>query len=257
MTARRFRAIAIGTGLVAVASVSINSGRTLRVVDMTGTPVRTVLVIYHHEGGRPNPVHPVTYQASGRSVAQSDTDGRVRIPMSVHVHWPFPVETNPRLIVDLVYAPSLHNGLATIYGRQVSQPGAFLVENDLATVRLGNCSENPALWEGTMLNVSSMIERLLYERRFGQPRQRPRGETARLTQTLIDHFTSDYAAFPEQYGTVARPTPEMPAVVRLGTDAERLAWQEMIAGDLAREPLWGDVAKRLFAGDVERFARDR
>jgi hypothetical protein len=31
----------------------------------------------------------------------------------------------------------------------------------------------------------------------------------------------------------------------------------MIAVDLAREPLWGDVAKRLFAGDVERFARDR
>jgi len=257
MTARRFRAIAIGTGLVAVASVSISRGRTLRVVDMTGTPVRTVLVIYHHEGGRPNPVHPVTYQASGPSVAQSDTDGRVRIPMSVHVHWPFPVETNPRLIVDLVYAPPLHNGLATIYGSQVSQPGAFLVENDLATVRLSNCSENPALWEGTMLNVSSMIERLLYERRSGQPRQRPSAETAQLTQTLIDHFTSDYAAFLEQYGTVARPTPEMPAVVRLGTDAERQAWQEMIAGDLAREPLWGDVAKRLFAGDVERFARDR
>ena len=257
MTARGFRTIAVGTGLVALASVSVNTGRTLRVVDMTGAPVRTVLVIYHHEGGRPNPVHPVTYQASGRSVVQSDSDGRVRIPMSVHVHWPFPIETHPRVIVDLVYAPPLHNGLATIYGSPISQPGSFVVEHDLATVRLSNCSANPALWEGTLRNVSSMIARLLYERRYGQqPRQRPRAETAPLTRRLIEHFTSDYAAFLEQYGGVARPTPEMPVVVRLGTDAEKQAWREMIARDLAREPLWGDVARRLFAPEVERFARD-
>jgi hypothetical protein len=30
----------------------------------------------------------------------------------------------------------------------------------------------------------------------------------------------------------------------------------MIARDLAREPLWGDVARRRFASDVERFARE-
>jgi hypothetical protein len=30
----------------------------------------------------------------------------------------------------------------------------------------------------------------------------------------------------------------------------------VIARDRAREPLWGDVAKRLFASDVERFARE-
>jgi hypothetical protein len=257
MIARRFGAIAIGgTGLLALASVSVNGGRTLRVVDMNGAPVRPVLAIYHHEGSRPNPVHPVTYQASGRSVIQSDSDGRVQIPMSVHVHWPFPFETAPRLIVDLVYAPPLHNGLATIYGSQVSQPNAFSVESDLATVTLNNCSENPALWEATMRNVSSMIERLLYERSYTQPRQRPRAGTAQLTRRLIEHFSSDYAAFLERYAAVARPTPEMPAVVRLGTDVERQAWQEMIARDLAREPLWGDVAKRLFASDVERFARE-
>jgi hypothetical protein len=257
MTARRFGAIAIGgTGLLALASVSINGGRTVRVVDMNGAPVRTVLVIYHHQGSRPNPVHPVTYEASGRSVIQSDADGRVQIPMSVHAHWPFPIETHPRLIVDLVYAPPLHNGLATIYDGEVSQPGAFVVENDLATVRLSNCSENPALWEGTMRNVSSMIERLLYERSYHQRRQRPRAETPQLTRSLIEHFTSDYAAFLERYGAVARPSPEMPAVVRLGTEAERQAWQAMIARDLAREPLWGDVARRLFASEVERFARE-
>jgi hypothetical protein len=256
MTNRGLRAIAVGTGLVALACVSLNGGRTLRVVDANSAPVRTVLVIYHHEGSRPNPVHPVTYQASGRSVVESDTDGRVHIPMSVHAHWPFPIETNPRLIVDLVYAPPLHNGLATIYDRQISQPGAFLVEDDLATVRLNDCSENPALWEATMQNVSSMIDGLRYEGRYLQPRQRPRAETPQLTRRLIEHFTSDYAAFLEHYGAVARPMPEMPAVVRLGTDAERQAWQDMSAGDLAREPLWGDVARRLFARDVERFAQD-
>jgi hypothetical protein len=172
------------------------------------------------------------------------------------VHWPFPIETSPRLVVDLVYAPPLHNGLATIYGTPISQPGAFLVETDLATVRLSNCSENPALWEATMMNVGSMIGRLLYERDHGQARQRPRAETGQLTRRLIEHFTSDYAAFLERYGDVARPMPEVPAVIRLGTDAERQAWREMIARDLAREPLWGDVAKRLFASEVDRFARE-
>ena len=159
MTARGLRVIAIGTGLVALASVSLNSGRTLRVVDANGAPVRTVLVIYHHEGGRPNPVHPVTYQASGRSVVESDTDGRVHIPMSVHAHWPFPIETNPRLVVDLVYAPPLHNRLATIYDRQISPPGAFLVEDDLATVRLSNCSLRAsrcgATWPDACSHVTS------------------------------------------------------------------------------------------------------
>jgi hypothetical protein len=257
MITRRLGAIAIGgAGLLALASVSVTGGRTLRVFDVNGTAVRTVLAIYHHEGSRPNPVHPVTYEASGRSVIESDADGQVRIPMSMHVHWPFPIETNPRLIVDLVYAPPLHNGLATIYGTNISQPGAFVVETDLATVRLSNCSANPALWEGTLMNVSSMVDRLLYERDHAHARRRPRAETAQLTRRLIEQFTSDYAAFIERYGAVARPMPEMPAVVRLGTDAEKQAWQEMVARDLAREPLWGDTAKRLFGREVERFARE-
>jgi hypothetical protein len=257
MITRRFGAIALGgAALLALASVSVTGGRTLRVVDGNGEPVRTVLVVYHHQGGRPNPVHPVTYEASGRSVIQSDADGQVPIPLSVHVHWPFPIETNPRLVVDLVYAPPLHNGWATIYGTPVSRPGTFRVETDLATVRLSNCSEDPALWEGTMMNVSSMIDRLLYERDHGDARQRPRAETAQLTRRLIEYFTSDYAAFLERYGDVARPMPEVPAVIRQGTYAEKQAWREMIARDLAREPLWGDVARRRFASDIERFARE-
>jgi hypothetical protein len=246
----------IGSGLLVLASVSINCGRTLQIVDLNGAPVRTVLVTYHHEGGRLSLAHPVTYEASGRSLIQGGSDGRVRIPLSIHVHWPFPIEMHPRLIVDLVYAPPLHNGLATIYGRGISRPGAFFVDDDLATVKLGNLSEDPGLWEGTMRNVSSIIGRLRYERSFGQPRRRPRAQTAELTRRLIEHFTSDYAAFLDRYGDVARPRPEMPAVVRQGTAAERQAWEEMVELDLAREPLWGDVARRLFAVEVERFARE-
>jgi len=43
--------------------------------------------------------------------------------MSVHVHWPLPIESHARLRVDLLYAPALHNGLATIGDRSIAQPG--------------------------------------------------------------------------------------------------------------------------------------
>jgi hypothetical protein len=104
------------------------------------------------------------------------------------------------------------------------------------------------------MNVRSMIDRLLYERSFRRPRRAPRPETAALTRQLIEHFAAEYAGFLERYDDVPRPTPEMPVVVRDGTEADRRAWEEMTARSLAREPRWGDHARRLFAHDVERFA---
>ena len=255
MTRRRFRVIAVGLALLTLASGSIERGRTLQIVDMSGAPVQDVLVVYHHEGDRPNPAHTTTYEASGRSLIQSSSAGRVEIPLSAHVHWPFPIETHPRLSVDLVYAPALHNGLATIVGMASAQPGAFVVARDLANVTLGDLSERPDLWEGTLRNVSSMIGRLIGDQTSRPPRRRARPETTALTRVLIGHFSREYSAFLDRYGDVARPRPEMPNALRLSsTEAERRAWEKMIDQDLAREPRWGDVAQRLFARDVERFA---
>jgi len=230
-----------------LSSVSINRGRTVRVVDLDGVPVDGVFLIYHHEGHRLNPAHSTTYEASRRSIARSRSAGSVEIPASVHVHLPFPIATHPGLRVDLVYAPALHNGLATIGDRAVTRPGAFYVSDDLASVRLADLSESPALWEGTLGNLSSILGQLIGERSGTGP------ETTALTHVLAGHFAQEYRAFLERYREVARPQPPMPAGLQSSTGEER-AWKEMVDRDLAREPRWGDVAQRLYARKVGHFA---
>jgi hypothetical protein len=194
MTRRHFLALAIALALLALLSVSIDRGRTLRVVDISGAPVEGVFVVYHHEGHRPNPAHTTTYDASSRSIAQSRSVGRVEISPSVHVHWPFPIETHPGLRVDLLYAPAFHNGLATIGDRAIAQPGAFDVAGDLASVRLVDLSDSPALWEGTLRNLSSIIGRLIGEQSSSPPRRRARPETPALTRVLAGRFVQEYGA---------------------------------------------------------------
>lgn len=247
----RRRLIVIGLALLVLASVSLDCGRVLRVVDTNGSPVRTVLIVYHREGGRLN-LHPQTYQASAPSVLEGGPDGRVWIRPSIYMHLPFPLETHPTITVDLVFAPLLHNGLATIRDRAILDPGGFRVDDDLATVTLSDLAENPFLWQGTMMNVSSMIERLLAK----DARQLPRAKTVEL-RLLIGYFTAEYQAYLARYGDVFRPRPEMPDVVRLGTVADKQAWEAMVDRDLAREPRWGNVARRLFASEVERLSRER
>jgi hypothetical protein len=256
MTRRRFRGIAVGLALLALASVSVARGRTLHVVDMNGAPVPGVWVIYHHEGARPNPAHSTTYQATGRSLIQGDSAGRVEIPLSVHVHWPFPIETHPSLRVDLVYAPDLHNGLATIGDSAIARPGA-VVADDLATVSLADLSSNPEGWEGTLMNVRSIIGDLISERTLRPARRNAGPETMALTRVLIGDFSHEYRGFLDRYGDVARPRPEMPRALRSSsTEVEQQAWEAMVERDLAREPLWGDRAERLFAREVERFVSE-
>jgi len=165
----------------------------------------------------------------------------------MHVHWPFPIETHPGLRVDLVYAPAFHNGLATIGDRAITQPGGFEVGDDLASVSLADLSDNPVLWEGTLRNLSSIIGRLIGEPSSSSPRSRPEA----LTRLLAGQFAKEYGAFLDKYRNVIRPRPPMPPGL---TDQERQAWNEMVKRDLAREPLWGDIAQRLFAREAERFA---
>jgi hypothetical protein len=253
--ARHLRLVVIAAVLLVLASVSIDCGRGLRVVDTNGSPVRTVLIVYHHEGRRLS-FHPQSYQASAPSILESVPPGRVQIPPSIHAHKPFPLEAHPKIIVDMVYAPSLHNGLATIRDTGIYTPGAFRVDDDLSTVTLSDLSGTPLQWQGTMMNVSSMISQLLIERSSGDSSNRPRPVTAELHR-LIQLFTADYEAFLVRYGDVARPRPEVPAVVRFGSPADRPAWEKMVDTDLAGEPHWGDVARRLFAREVERFSKER
>jgi len=251
MTRRWSLAGALALALLALSSVSVHCGRTLRITDMNGAPVEGVFIIYHHEGSRPNLAHPTTYQASALSVAQSPSGGLMEIPPSVDVHWPFPIETHPRLRVDLVYAPTLHNGLATIVESAVAKPGAFQVGEDLASVRLADLTDTPVLWEGTLQNLSSIVSRLMASD-SKPPRRRATPETEDLTRVLAGQFVQDYRAFLDKHGNSARPKPPMPAGL---TPDDVRAWNEMVDRNLAQEPLWGDSAKRMFGREAERFDR--
>jgi hypothetical protein len=66
MGRRWSRALALSVAVVAMASVSINCGRTFVVSDTLGAPVRGGCVAYHHEGTTYAVVEAISYRLVGR-----------------------------------------------------------------------------------------------------------------------------------------------------------------------------------------------
>ena len=248
MSQRWSRSLALAVVVLAMASVTIDCGRTFVIGDAGGTPVSGVYVAYHHEGRTYSVVESVTYQASPLALLQSDASGRVVIPWAVHAHWPI-IQGGAEPTIDLIYAPTLHNGLAWVSHRTaVSRPREFDVSPDLASVRLEDVSTDPSLWQGTLMNLGSLLSRLT-----SQPTRSL--DTSRLTGELIDHFTREYAAILDRYGETPRAVPSMPESVRWSTEEEKRAWQAMTDKDLAERPRWGDELRRRFATEIDIYAR--
>jgi hypothetical protein len=242
------RVLIVALAILIAASVSIRFGRTITIADARGAPVAGAYVAYHDEGTTYAVVEALTYLASGQTVAKSDAAGRVAIPWAVHSHLPL-VQSAPQLNVDLIYAPSLHNGLAWVSRLgAVSRPGEFQVSDDRRDIRLEDLSGDPEKWQGTLMNLGSLLGRLT---------SRPTSDdrTSALTQELIDRFRSEYAAILDRYGDVPRTPPVMPAAVVNDTDREKQAWHAMVEKDLAARPLWGDELRRRFATEVDVYNR--
>ena len=190
----------------------------------------------------------VTYQASHLELLKSDSAGRVVIPWAVHARWPF-IETPPKVSVDLIYAPTLHNGLAWITrGVAISRPREFEVAPDLTFVRLEDVAGDPVLYQGTLENLSSLLGRLTSQPTSGDA-------TPGLTGELIAHFKSEYAAMLDQYGETPRIAPSMPPAVTASTDQEKREWQAMVDKDLSERPRWGDELRRRFATEISVYNR--
>jgi hypothetical protein len=241
---------AVLLAIVAATSITIERGRTVRVVDAHGAPVPGVLAVFHYEGSRLNFVHTSTYRAGPLSLARGDAGGRVEINRSVHVHPPFPLEGSTRLVVDLLYAPSLRNGWATILQSAVARDEIWSVAEDLETVTLHDLSDRPELWEGTLRNVSSVAHQLLAAKTSTTI------QGGDLLNEWLAGFSQDYTAFLARHGEALRPRPQMNAALSATTsDADRRSWEEMTDRSLQQEPRWGDLVRRLFASDVEQFAR--
>ena len=152
MHRRRVIALVLLVLLVA-ASVSYTSGYTLDLVDSDGRP-QTAYALYTHQGYWLNPVHPVSYNATRFTVVRSDDNGRLTIPAAVHVHWPFPLQTHPKLWIEMIYVPRLHNAWARIVQpAPASEAGIWQMTTPNRAV-VFDVSDCPEDWHGMLSNLS-------------------------------------------------------------------------------------------------------
>jgi hypothetical protein len=232
---RRSAAIVAVLVLLVVATVSVDGGRTFIVTDMQSDRVGGVYVAYHHEGTTFALVEAPSYRATPQSLTKSDADGRVVIPRAILLRWPL-IQSPPLLNIDLIYAPSLHNGLAWV-SRQavVSRRGEFEVSPDRSLVRLADLTGDAVRWQSSLMNLEGLL-RSLFGVGTGD------AQTAHMADELLEHFKQEYAAILARHGDTPRPRPPIAAGL---TEQERAATVAMIDKDLAARPLWRDELTRL------------
>jgi len=240
MHRRRLIALVL-LALLVVASVSYTSGDTLDLVDSDGRP-QTGYALYTHQGYSLNPVHPVSYNATRLTVVRSDDNGRLTIPAAVHVHWPFPLQTHPKLWIEMIYVPRLHNAWARIVQRSpASETGIWQMMTPNRAM-VFDVSVRPERWHDTLSNLSFFMSSAV--RDVDHSRPRPLLE-------LIGHFRAEYNAFLVRYNDWPRPLPAMPP---LFTDEEKRRWKAMVDNDLSQRPTWGMEVRRLYEGEVSNLA---
>jgi hypothetical protein len=234
------------TMLLVMASVAYTGGYTLETVDANGQGV-TAYAVYNHRGEWLNPAHPVSYNATRRTVVRSDEAGRLRVPAGVHMHFPFPLQTHPKLWIEMVYVPRLHNAEGRISpSYTASTAGVWEMDAAARRALVFDLSDRPERWQATLSNLSFFIGPLV----SGEVRDLDHSAAAPLAE-LIGHFRAEYDAFLTRHGDVRRPQPPMPV---LFGDEEKRRWVEMVEADLAREPTWGMQIRRLYAVEVSRLA---
>jgi hypothetical protein len=253
---RRLRLAAVVIALLLVAgSVSYSCARTYTFVDEANTPVDPIYVVFYHSGSRPNPVHPISYRASTLRVIRSDAPGELVIPGKLHVHLPFPIETHPSVDVELVYAPSLHNAWGRLHVDAFPLPTLFGLDRNRRKATVTDRSTTPDAWHGTLSNLSSVINRLVAPAVDGhQQLVSTDSTTVALTRELIEHFRSELAAFLTRFENTPRQKPEMPPYARWSGPEEQKRWAEWVEADLAREPTWGALVRRLHTDELRYFS---
>ena len=257
---KRLRWIGLGLiALLALGSFSISLPRTFELVDERGVPHTTAYVAYLYEGHLLNPVHPVTYRDKPLALARGDEMGRVAIPMAFHAHLPFPVATHPSFRMELAYVPNAHNALGQIHDGAPARPGVFEMTSSRRAI-VYDVSGDPELWQGSLMNLASLISRLGYRRESERPLRDADPASAALALVLIDHFRQEYDAILIRYRGVRRPTPTL-RTDPWTTEDDKRRWKESVDASFAREPNWDQFLARMFndelkaMGELERELR--
>ncbi len=240
--------------LLVAGSVSYSCARTYTFVDEADAPVDPIYVAFYYTGSRPNPVHPVSYHASSLRVIRSDAPGELVIPGRLHVHLPFPIETHPSLDVELVYAPGMHNAWSRLHVDAFPLPTLFGLDRNRRKATVPDRSTTPDAWHGTLSNLASVINRLVAPAIDGRPALVSTDRTTvALTRELIGHFRSELAGFLATFGNTPRQKPEMPPYARWSGPEAQKQWAESVEADLAREPTWGVLIRRLHTDELRYF----
>jgi hypothetical protein len=216
---KRLAKVLAGIAVVLLlASASCSFPRTLRVESTLGTALYPAYLAHSYIGSRLNPVDSGTYWARPLALAKSDASGRIDLPFVFHLHRPFPLETPPRLSVEFVYVPQLHNAMARV--------------DDGGLARVEDFTARPEAWEGSLRNLSSLLQRLVFPRTGERPLRERDPQSAALARELILHFSAEYEDFLRRYEDVPRTGPTA-----------------------AMEPTWGILVTRLFSDDVTTFQK--
>lgn len=226
-------------------SVSFTGRYTLEVVD-AGSQPQLAYGLYHHKGDWLS-VHPVSYDATEPRIVKTDSAGGLTIPAAVHLHLPFPVQTPPKLWIEMVYVPRLHNAYGRVAGGDaISTAGTWEMDRSGRRAVVFDLSDSPERWQGTLANLSFFIGHLV-----SAPALRRDGSATAPLIELIGHFRGEYNAFLARHGDTRRPRPPMPAGLN---DDERRRWNEMVDQDLTERPTWGMEIRRRFETELKSLA---
>jgi hypothetical protein len=155
----------------------------------------------------------------------------------------------------MVYVPRMPNAWGQFNEGAPSRPGIFVLDASGKQATVTDLSGEPELWEGSLRNLSSIINQLASRTADRTPLRRSDPVSAALTLELIRHFREEYDSFLARYRDALRPKPEMPAHVRASSPEEQLRWAAFIDDTLAREPRWGMLITRLFHDELKLFTQ--
>lgn len=242
--------VAVLLAVLAAATVSWSEGATLRLVDEAGAPASGAYVRFHYKGHLVNPVHPVGYIARGSVIVRAGADGVVRIPGRLHVRAPLPPSTPPKLFIDHVYVPRLHNAFGPVAEGTMSRPGVFAVDERRERLTVADVSDDPDRWAFGLAELFWNIRETFPRDPPGASADPGDGATLAHAREMIGHLRAEHAAFLARHGQTVRARPPEP----VGASARDLdAWRARTDEMLAREPRWGPYFERMWRSNLEEL----